>query len=192
MDTETITMDDKPKKIPGTGRGTGRARGSKNRLPSMGKNFREVLRNLIGIDDESVERLKRIDAKAVSARERIWQTVNGLRPASTAEFLAVMKFCADYGIGRPVPMKDDVTQKPSLIFTSIHGYVPWSPLAPANRVMDARSAKMNAENDEEIRLRALEKAKPPEVIEAEAKAADDGETLERVVPPPAEDPSAFR
>jgi len=167
MDTETITMDGQ-KKTPGTGRGTGRARGSKNALPPMGKGFREVLRNMMAIDDESVERLKKINGAAVSARQRLWETLHGIRPASTAEFLSILKYCSDYGIGRPVPMKDDAVQKPALVFTSIHGYQPWSPLAPANREMDARSAKMNAENDKQLALEAAERAKPV-VLEADSE-----------------------
>jgi len=145
----------------------------------MGKNFREVLRNLIGIDDESVVRLKRIDGKAVSARERIWQTLHGLRPASTQEFLAVMKFCADYGIGTPVKMQADGVQKASVLFVTQHGYMPFD--ARAYPEVDARSRAMNLENDAKLQLEAAERSKPEVVIESEpAKAEPEGETLEIV------------
>jgi hypothetical protein len=118
------------------------------------------------IDDESVERLKKINGTAVSARERIWQTVNGLRPASTAEFLAVMRFCADYGIGRPVPMKDDAVQRASVLFVSSRDYKPYD--ARANPEIDERSRQMNLENDRKLALEAAERAKPT-VIEAESE-----------------------
>ncbi len=177
MDTETITMNGQ-KKIPGTGRGTGRALGSKNKLPALGKNFREVLRNMMFIDDESVERLKRIDGRAVAARERIWQTLHGIRPASTAEFLAVMKFCADYGIGTPVKMTGDVVQRPPLVFASQSGYVPYDSRHPSNIPIDERSRRFNIENDQKLAIEAAERKAQIEV--EPAKADSDAETLELV------------
>jgi hypothetical protein len=140
--------------------GSGRKPGTKNALPPMGKGFREVLRNLIGIDDESVVRLKRIDKRAVSARERLWQTLHGVRPASTQEFLAVLKFCADYGIGTPVRMTGDVVQRPPLQFVSQTGYLPYDSRHPSNKEIDARSREMNIANDKQLALEAAQRAAP--------------------------------
>jgi len=144
---------------------------------------------MLGFDDAAVARTGKINGPGVAARQRLFETLHGLRPATPKEWLETLRFVWDRAIGLPVKMTGDVVQRPPLVFTSLHGHVPWSPLAPENRKMDARSAALNAANDEEIRMRALEKAKPPEVIEA----ADESETtLEVVKPLPAEDPSAYR
>ncbi len=145
----------------------------------MGKAFREVLRNLIGIDDESVVRLKQINGAAVSARQRLWETLHGLRPASTQGFLAVMKFCADYGIGTPVKMQADGVQKASVLFVSTRDYKPYD--ARANPEIDERSRRINLENDAKLALEAAERAAPV-VPEPEPE----GETLELLPPPPGE------
>ena len=207
MTTET-GMAAKRGRVPGSGRKPG----TRNALPPMGKSFREVLRNLIGIDDESVERLKRINGSAVAARQRLWETLHGVRPATTQEFLAVMKFCADYGLGTPVKMPADVVAREPLVFVTVHQHLPWcwaadgaengrlteqlkrgqhicASEAPADQLLTgraARSAEMISSKAKEEELRALE-AKNPTVIEVEpepAKAGEPEETLEIVTEPP--------
>ncbi len=131
------------------------------------------------IDDESVERLKKINGAAVSARQRLWETLHGLRPASTQEFLAVLKYCSDYGIGTPIKMQADSVQKASVLFVSTRDYKPYD--ARANPEIDARSRQINRENDQKLALEASERAKPV-VIDQEPE----GETLELLPPPPGE------
>jgi hypothetical protein len=176
---ETAIMNEKPKKPKGTV-GGGRAPGQKNILPPLGKSARETLQNMLGFDDAAVARTGQINGPGVAARQRLFETLHGLRPSTPKEFLEALRFVWDRGIGTPTRMRDDAVQKPSLIFTTIHGHQPWSPLAPANREMDARSAKMNAENDAQLALEAAERAKPV-VIEAEAEPE-----LELIPPPPGE------
>jgi hypothetical protein len=189
---ETV-MDNEQKPKPRKGTvGGGRAPGQRNIMPPLEKSARATLQAMLGFDDAAVAATGQINGRGVAARQRLFETLHGLRPATPKEFLEALRFVWDRAIGTPTKMRDDAVQKPSVIFTSVHGYQPWSPLAPANREMDARSAALNAANDEEIRMRALEKAKPPEVLEAESKAADEGEGLEVVKPLPPEDPSAYR
>ncbi len=203
MTTETGMAAAKRGRVPGSGRKPG----TKNSLPPMGKNFREVLRNMMFIDDESVVRLKRINGKAVAARERLWQTLHGLRPATTQEFLAVMRFCADYGVGTPVKMQGDVVAREPLLFVSRFQHLPWcwatdssetgmltdqlkqgqhicASEAPADQVLAGRagrSAQMIKEGDAQ---RALEAAGKVIEVEPEPAKGDPEETLEIVTEPP--------
>jgi hypothetical protein len=156
----------------------------------VGKSARETLVNMLGFSDDVVARTGQINGPGVAARQRLAETLSGTRPATPMEYLAYLKFVWDRGIGLPTKMRDDAVQKASVLFVSQSGYVPFD--ARAHPEIDERSRRMNAANDEEIRLRALEKAKPPEVLEAESKAADESETLEVVKPLPPEDPSAYR
>ena len=106
----------------------------------------------------------------------------------------------DRGWGRPIPMEEEAKPAaPTLVFGTLHGYVPWDRRIPAARAMDERSARMNAAKAEELKMQAIESGKDPVVIEAgaaDAKAksatadkADegDGEQLEVVrLPEPPE------
>ena len=120
-----------------------------------------------------------IDGRGYGGRLKLEAMWNKGRPIDP-QFVALGKFLFSYAYGIPGKMPMEAgPQKPSLIFTTIHGHQPWSPLAPANIAMDARSAKMNAENDAALALAAAERK--AEAIEVEpAKAEPDAETLEIV------------
>jgi hypothetical protein len=170
MDTETITMDEnKPKKIPGTGRGTGRAHGSKNL--SVGETKREIKAFFQELTIDSMrwrQNVRRHLETAYDAREfRFWSTI-----------------ALSYRFGVPGKMAEEVGQRPTVIFASTSSYLPFDSRAPGAAEMNARSAAMNAAKEQELRMQALE-AKG-EVIEVE-KTADTEvpETLESV------DPDAF-
>jgi hypothetical protein len=168
---ETAIMNDKPKKPKGTV-GGGRAPGQRNILPPLEKSARATLQAMLGFSDSEVARTGMLNGKGISARQRLFETLHGLRPATPKEFMDALRFVWDRGIGLPTKMRDDIVQRPPLIFASQTGYLPYDSRHPANREMDARSAALNAANDEEIRILALEKAKP-EVLAVESKADEE-------------------
>jgi len=167
MDTETITMDEnKPKKIPGTGRGTGRAHGSKNL--AVGEVKREIRAFFQELTIDSMRWRKNVRTHlemAPDAREfRFWSTI-----------------ALSYRFGVPGKMAPEGVERAPMIFATTHGYQSWDPRAPGAAEMNARSRRMIEAKAEEIKLQAIE-AKG-EVIEVEKTADSEGpETLESVNP----------
>ena len=99
-------------------------------------------------------------------------------------FVALAKFLFSYAYGLPGRAKEGQQQREPLVFASTSGYVNWDPRHPAAAAIDARSKAMNESKDQELRMQALEAAKPDEMI-IDVKKGDtevDGETLESVNP----------
>jgi hypothetical protein len=181
-----IVMEKKPRKKTG-----GRKPGSLNRKTIIGKNISDTLKAWIGLDDESVARTGMIDGEGYRGRLALRQMWNDERPVDP-QFVALAKFLFGYAYGTPGKHQQGGVQRQTLVFASVSGHVPWSPLAPGAAEMNARSAAMNAAKENDLRMKALEAAKPDEVI-IDVKKGDteiDGEVLEAVVPPPEDDPGA--
>jgi hypothetical protein len=150
--------------------GAGRKKGS---VEPQTLAIREIARSITLLNPKVVARL---------TREAELGTINS----------AVLINLIDRGWGRPIPMEEEAKPAaPTLVFGTLHGYVPWDARIPAAREMDERSRLMNES-------KALEAAgEKPVVIDAKAtKPAnadkDEGEGLELVRPLPPEDPSAYR
>jgi len=173
-------MEKKPRKKTG-----GRVPGSKNRNTLIGKNVSETLKNWLGFDDESVQRTGQIDGDGYRGRLALKAMWNDERPIDP-QYIALARFLFSYAYGQPGKMPVEGVHRPTLIFASTSGQVPWSDHAPGAAEMNARSQRMIEAKQ------VLEAAKPDEAIEAKAAVEDDAaaEVLEAVVPPP-EDRRAF-
>lgn len=110
---------------------------------------------------------------------------------SVAELRYWSEIALKYGFGLPGKMQTETTRRVSLVFATTDGKLPWE----ARTRMDDKTDAMIAAKEQEEKLLALE-AKKPVVIDAKANTGDTSaeelESLETVVPPPADDPSAFR
>jgi hypothetical protein len=149
----------------------------KGKPPRIPDDIRAVCREVLGLEN-----------LAIRKRLKGWfESGDGL---GSTTFRHVMLM--GYGQVKHAMVSGD-QQRPTLIFTSTSGHVPWSPLAPGAAAMNARSEAMNRAKEQEGQLLALEAAaeKAPVVIDAKATAEDDpaAEVLEAVIPPP-EDPGA--
>jgi hypothetical protein len=171
-------MDEsKPKKIPGTGPGTGRAHGSKNlAVGEVKREIRAFFQELM-IDSMRWRRnVKMHLEEAPDPREfRFWSTI-----------------ALSYRFGVPGKMAPEGVERAPMVFATTHGYQSWDPRAPGAAEMNARSQRMIEAKAEEIKVQAetREAEKVVVVIEAKADNDTDGEALESVTPPP-EPPEAF-
>lgn len=166
----------------------GRKPGSKNKSTLLGKGIAEVFRNMLGFDDEAVERTGIINGRGVSARKRIIDTLHGRRPVTNAEHRALVAMMLPYAYGLPNKMPLAGGPNRTLIFAMTHGYQPWAPEVDPLRERAAAMIQAKAEREQ---LLALEGGTPT-VIEATKAAPNEpeGETLESVSEPP-DNPSAF-
>jgi hypothetical protein len=76
-------------------------------------------------------------------------------------------------------------QRELLIFSTTHGYLPFDARAPAAIRMDERSRQINAAKENDLRMQALEAAKPADEVIIDVKKGDteaDLEPLESVNP----------
>jgi hypothetical protein len=162
-----------------------------NRKTIVGKNVSETLKNWLGFDDESVARTGMIDGDGYRGRLALKAMWDDERPIDP-RYIDLAKFLFSYAYGTPGKFQPNVVQREPLVFASTHGYVPWDDRIPEAARMNARSKAMNEARDQELRMQALEAAKPDEVIidvkkgDTEVDAA--AETLESVNP---DDPRAF-
>src|SRR5260370_22468291 len=75
----------------------------------------------------------------------------------------------DRGWGRPIPMEEEAKPAaPTLVFGTLHGYVPCDGRIPAARALDDRSARMNAAKAEELKNEAVNAGKTQGRSEARA------------------------
>jgi len=158
--TTEIVMDEK-RKIPGTGRGTGRARGSKNLI--NGQTKKDVAAFFQDCTTENVRWRQTIKRKLEMA-------------ADSNEFIRLTQIALSYAVGKPIPMTPAVSERRSLNFITARG-LPWEndPLAQREKEILEAQARDDARNTEQ---KALEAAGPA----AEA-AEGEGETLELVREP---------
>ena len=125
------TTEEKPRR-PGRPKGQkktgGRQRGTPNKL---GSSIAEVFRNLMGLDDEAVERTAKIDGKGYRCRRRLFEMLHGDRDVDPA-FTNLLKTCLAYGFGTPRRMEADTAgaMMRRLAFITARG-LPWQqdPLA---------------------------------------------------------------
>jgi hypothetical protein len=180
MDTETITTDEnKPKKVPGTGRGTGRKLGSKNVLaPEAKQSMSQFFESLTAENYRWRLRVKRIlDGGGTLQDFHKWSLI-----------------ALDRTLGTPAKHQVAGEQRDQLLFITTHGYVPWDARAPAAAALNARSVRLIEGKAEEIKLQAetreAEAAEKPVVIDAtKGDSEEPVETLESVNLP--ENPDAF-
>jgi hypothetical protein len=175
MGTETIAMDEKPKKkAPGNGRGTGRKPGSKNILTGQNKrDIREFFQTLT------------IDSMR-------WRT-NVKKQLESGDDGTQLRYWSDlalkYGFGLPGKMEVTGEKRQSLYFVTTTGLPPFHPLMDN---MKEQTDRMIQQAKDEARLQ-LEAPKDPVVIDVTKGDSDEvPETLEVVNPLPPEDPSAYR
>jgi len=168
---------DEPKKIPGTGRGTGRALGSKNKNPSIPKVTKVEIASFFS----------QLTAENYRWRQRVKRVLDG--GADAHEFRYWSQIALDRSIGTPAKGVIKQEQRPPVIFIG----KPWDPDNPHNKAMDARSARMIEAKDQQLALEAADR-KAAEVIEhgPAQPEPESEEGLERVIPPPPPDPSAYR
>jgi len=176
-------MDNEAKPKPRKGTvGGGRAIGQKNKVqnPAVKKSISELFKNMMGLDDEAVERTGRIDGKGYGFRLRWKEILDGKRTPDPAYTNAV-KLSLSYAVGTPGKMQDTTKPRESLIFL---GLKPWEIRGELDVVTD----KMIAEKAAEDKLKVLDAAKrPAEPIDVTDKNDDSEapvETLELVEPAP--------
>jgi hypothetical protein len=166
MDTEIAMDENKPKKAPGNGRGTGRKPGSKNILTGQNKrDIREFFQTLT-IDSMHWRRnvKKQLESGDDGTQLRYWSDL-----------------ALKYGFGVPGKMPVEGEKRKSLYFVTTTGLYPWSPEMDN---MAEQTSRMIQQGKAEDELRALE-AKKPETIEAAAdKDSEVPEDLEVVQEPP--------
>ena len=150
---------DTDKKIPGTGRGTGRKLGSKNLVTGQAK--RDVQ-----------EFFKTLTVDSLRWRQNVKRHLEMAHDAH--EFRFWSRIALEYGFGTPAKMTPAVAERQGLFFVSSRG-IPWrhDPLAQKEREMLEAQARDDARDAEQ---RSLEAARPP----AEGPDDEGGETLELV------------
>jgi hypothetical protein len=174
---ENVMDNEKAKPRKGTV-GGGRAPGQRNILPPLEKSARATLQAMLGFDDAAVARTGQINGPGVAARQRLFETLHGLRPATPKEFLEALRFVWDRAIGTPVKMAGDVVQRPSVVFVTTHGRQPWDPAVDPGR---EKSAQMIKDKEAQLQLEAADRKAEAAVIEAApAKGDTDAESLEIV------------
>jgi hypothetical protein len=171
------TQDKKPRRgVKGGTPGPGRPKGSKDSIS------REVKQNM-------AEFFSNLTAGNLRWRQCVDRILSGVATKGdlsyAREFRAWSGIALDRSLGTPAKAVIKEAQRPPVIFVSPP---PWDPEKPINKEMNARSERMNAENDAKLALEATDRK--AEVIEVTPK--DEGEALEVVRPLPPEDPSAYR
>src|SRR5258705_1070146 len=126
---ETITTMDKDnanKKIPGSGRGTGRRLGSKNLVKAEVK--RDIAEFFKGLTIESMAWRKNVRRHLEQAHDAV-------------EFRYWSRIAIEYGFGTPIKMQPATTERRSLSFIKSRG-LPWQhdPLAAKERELLAAQA----------------------------------------------------
>jgi hypothetical protein len=153
----------RPKGLPKTG---GRQKGTPNKL---GTTISEVFRNILGLDDDAVERTKKIDGEGYGARIRLQEMISGKRDPDPA-WTGLLRVCLSYGYGNPRTMEPDQAgaMMRRLAFITARG-LPWQedPLA-------LRESQMLQQQETEAALQ-LEVAKKQEAEAANPAAAPEGE-----------------
>jgi hypothetical protein len=160
------TTEEKPRG-PGRPKGQkktgGRQKGTPNKL---GSSIAEVFRNLMGLDDEAVERTAKIDGKGYRCRRRLFEMLHGDRDVDPA-FTNLLRTCLAYGFGTPRRMEPDQAGAMArrLAFITARG-LPWQqdPLA-------LRESQMLQQRETEEALQ-LEIAKKQAAEPAAAAAVD--------------------
>ena len=161
-------MEPTKKGPPGSGRGTGRKPGSKNKITAEVK--------------QSVAEF----FKACTIENLRWRT-NIKRKlelaADSGEFIQLSRLALSYSPGLPAKMVPEGQKRESLVFVTTTGLLPWD--ERMDNMKPQTDAMLEGKKQEE-RL-ALEAAKKPEPVTAE-KADNDSEapveTLELVEPAP--------
>jgi hypothetical protein len=185
---EIEIMDEKKAKPRKGTVGGGRAIGQKNLVaPATKRSVSEIFRGMMGLDDEAVEATGQINREGYGFRLRWKEILDGRRTPDPA-YTQVVRLSLAYGVGTPGKMEVESAKRKSLVFVSTTGLLPWDPRMDN---MKEQTDRMLAQGKAEDELRALETAKPAEVIDV-TKGDTDVELLEVVTPPPADDPSAFR
>jgi hypothetical protein len=160
----------RPKGLPKTG---GRQKGTPNKL---GSTISEVFRNVLGLDDEAVERTKKIDGEGYGARIRLQEMISGKRDPDPA-WTGLLRVCLAYGYGNPRTMEPDQAgaMQRRLAFITSRG-LPWQqdPLA-------LRESQMLQQQETEaalqLEMKKAEAAKPA----APEGTVVDGETALELV-----------
>jgi hypothetical protein len=165
MGTETIV--DEKKKTPGTGRGTGRRPGSKNKIST------EVKQNV-------AEFFKTCTIESLRWRTNMRRKLE--MAADSAEFIQLSRLALSYSPGLPVKMQVDGEKRKSLVFVTTSGLYPWDERMDN---MKSQTDAMLAQGKAEERLQ-LEAAKKPVAVDADKTDRDSEvpEALELVEPPP--------
>ena len=111
--------------------GPGRPKGRLNNRTLIGKSVAETLKNMLGFDDESVQRTGQIDREGYGARLRLAKMLRGERDVDPA-FIGALKFTFAYAFGSPRRMEADTEAAMArrLAFITARG-LPWQqdPLA---------------------------------------------------------------
>jgi len=152
----TETVMNEQKKIPGTGRGTGRKPGSKNILTAETK--RDIASFFKSLTTENVKWRQNVARQLTSGH-------------NIQEFRFWSRIALEYGFGTPLKMQPAGTDRRSLNFITANG-LPWQndPLAIKEREMLAAQERDDLRAAEQ---HALEAANP-------TPAEDEGEPLELV------------
>ena len=148
------------KKIPGTGRGTGRRLGSKNVL--AGEVKKDIATFFKGLTVESLK----------------WRTNVAhhlLDAPSQPEFRFSSKIALEYGFGTPAKMEPEgKQQRDPRVFVTLNGLLPWD--ERANPMKAKKDAMIKAKEDDE-RLLALEAKKPAVGATIDTKDSEVAEEL---------------
>jgi hypothetical protein len=163
--TTEITMDEK-KKTPGTGRGAGRARGSKNVLTA------EVKADIASF-------FKNLTIESMAWRRNVARHLEGAHDAKEFRFWSTIGL--QYAFGTPTKMVPEGTKRESLIFLTTTGLAPWDERADSMKDITDR---MLSEKAAEEKVLALEAKKPAGETAAADKDSEAPETLELVEPAP--------
>jgi hypothetical protein len=169
---ETI-MDEKAKPKPRKGTvGGGRAIGQKNKVKTETK-------------QSMAEFFESLTSSNYRWRTRVKKILDAERGVTEQDFHKWSLLALDRSLGTPGKHQEAAQYRELLVFSSPTGYAPYDSRHPAALEMDRRSRQMNLAKEEELRMRALEAAKPADEVIIDVKKGDteaDLEPLESVNP----------